>query len=406
MIKKWITYIALCGLCSVLAPTVALAESRAAYQAIEGRNAQGLTIVTNPRWEYNKVRKTYKLVKKKNASGGTAYYKLSDGALQLGIQAGCYYAFDAKGDMITGAKAINGTRYYFTPKSRAAKSAYSVAPGKTTWGMAVKNDWVKVGKSWYYFNSVGQQVPGKKGLQRIHGAYYYLDKNAVPCVSRWVKQKSGAWWYFNEKGRYDSKWIGPRKINGSNYYLNRKGIPYKKCFKTVNGKKYYYTSSGKRASYTGWKTIHQKKYYFGSGHYVILKTGWQRIQKKYYYFGKKGNMYARRWVTIGGKLYYLKANGQAATGWVEMRDTYYHFTQRGVLDRIEFQIPRDEVIVRDVPADTEVSVEERKAIAQSYVGAPLEKLIGAIGAPVREAGRMPSCQGDGTGEDVAYEYDG
>ncbi len=40
------------------------------------------------------------------------------------------------------------------------------------------------------------------------------------------------------------------------------------------------------------------------------------------------------------------------------------------------------------------------------MGATLDELMGAIGAPVREAGRMPSCQGDGTGEDVAYEYDG
>ncbi len=56
--------------------------------------------------------------------------------------------------------------------------------------------------------------------------------------------------------------------------------------------------------------------------------------------------------------------------------------------------------------DSGVSPEEAKSIAQSYVDRSLDELSAAIGAPLREAGRMPSCQGDGTGEDVIYEYDG
>lgn len=80
--------------------------------------------------------------------------------------------------------------------------------------------------------------------------------------------------------------------------------------------------------------------------------------------------------------------------------------QRIAQEQAAQNIPQDEITDQDIPQDTSITSEEAKAIAQSYVGATLDELMGAIGAPVREAGRMPSCQGDGTGEDVAYEYDG
>ncbi len=69
-------------------------------------------------------------------------------------------------------------------------------------------------------------------------------------------------------------------------------------------------------------------------------------------------------------------------------------------------VPQGEITDQEIQDSGGVSMEEAKSIAQSYVGASLDELIGAIGGPLREAGRMPSCQGDGTGEDAAYEYDG
>ncbi len=363
MIKKWIACMAIYGLCSIAAPGLVsadspnsayLAETQAmtetgedgggkendkedekipAYQAKESKNAQGLTVIANPRWDYNKSSKTYKLVKTQTSTGATTYYNASDGVLQLGTQGGYYYAFDSKGNILTGNRVINGKRYYFTTKTKAIKTKASVAPNGSTWGMAVKNSWKKVGKSWYYFNSIGQQALNKKGLQKINGSYYYLDSKFVPRASKWVKQKNGAWWYFNKNGKYNSKRVGSWKINGSYYFLNKKGIPYKKCFKTVKGKKYYYNAAGKRANYTGWKTINKKKYYFNKKHYLEVKPGWQLIGGKYYYFGPKGGMAAKKWSTIGGKRYYFKANGQMATGWVKISGTYYYFNGSGNLDR-------------------------------------------------------------------------
>lgn len=380
MIKKWITCLAIYGLCSIAAPALALAESqndayllesqatategdskdgqepenpngpnqpdnpdkpdepakpdpnRLIYQAKESKNAQGLIVIENPRWEANKAKTTYRLLKTKTAKGEITYYKSDDGVVQLGAKNGSYYLFDKNGNIRTGCLTVNKARYYFTPKSKAAKTKTAYTPNGTTWGMAVKNAWRKSGKSWYYFNSIGRHDQSKKGLQKINGSYYYLDSKFVPCASKWVKQKNGAWQYFNKDGKYNSKRIGSQKIGGSYYFLNKKGIPYKSCFKTVKKKKYYYLSSGKRANYTGWKTINKQKRYFNAKHYLEVKPGWQLIGGKYYYFGPKGGMVAKKWSTIGGKRYYFKSNGQMATGWTKIGGTYYYFNGSGTLD--------------------------------------------------------------------------
>lgn len=354
MIKKWITLAVLwTGICLAVPDAVYaggqdnLGEAAAqageadggetqdkSYKAKEaGKNAQGQKIILDPLWEYNKAGKAYRLVKSKNAEGAATYFTSRDGVIQLGRLPGYYYAFNGKGDMVTGHRTVNNVRYYFTPRAKASKTDAAVAPDRTTLGMAVKDLWVRADKSWLYFNKVGQQAKGKTGLQKINGAYYHLDKNAIPSADKWIKKSNGAWWYFGKDGKYNSTKIGHRKINGSYYYLKKSGIPYKNCFRTVNNKRYYYGKTGGRASYKGWKTIDNKKYYFTGGHYLKAMPGWQKINGKWYYFGPKGKMYAKRWADLGGKRYYLKANGQMASGWSKISGTYYYFNSSGALER-------------------------------------------------------------------------
>lgn len=357
MKKTWATWAILCGFC-LAAPVMASAAGMSPqsmmqmqadagdvdkagedhttgepYQAVEETSTQGLKVITNPLWEYNEAGKTYRLVKTRNTDGQTTYYTLSDGVLQLGTAPGYYYAFSARGDMITDTFVIGGIRYYFTPQSKASASASGITPNQTTLGMAVKNCWVKIGSRWCYFNGLGRQDVSKTGRQKINGSYYYLNKSSAPYTSRWIRQSSGAWWYFGKDGIYNSSLTGSRKINGAWYYLNQKGVPCKNCFKTVSKKKYYYGASGKRASYTGWKLIKKKQYYFNKKHCVVKKTGWQKIKGKSYYFSKKGVMYAQKWAKIGGRQYYFKANGRMASGWTKIGRTYYSFTGSGTLNR-------------------------------------------------------------------------
>ena len=356
MIKKWSILTVLWTAICLAAPTAVLAGGQTApggivlqeetgdiggeetedksYQATEaGTNAQGQKIILDPLWEYNEAGRGYRLVKSKDPQGTPTYYTLSDGVLQLGRTAGYYYAFDAKGDMVTGSRSINGIRYYFTPREKAARTDAAVAADGTTIGMAVRSCWVKVDKSWYYFNNAGQRAVGKTGLQKISDAYYHLNSGGVPSTDKWVKKSDGAWWYFGKNGKYNSAKTGSQKIGNDHYYLKKNGIPYKKCFRTVNKRRYYYKASGKRASYTGWKTVNEKKYYFNNKHYVMVKSGWQTISGKRYYFGPKGKMYAKKWASIGGKRYYFKKNGQMAAGWTKVDKTYYYFTGAGTLDR-------------------------------------------------------------------------
>ncbi len=368
MKKKWIALAILCGGLCLTTPTAALAKNTAvpdiaaqaedtgepdqsvpddpgqedptptpvdkSYQAkIAGKNAQGQQIVLDPLWEYNKASRAYRLVKSKDAQGKATYFTTKDGVLQLGRTAGYYYAFSARGDMLTAVKTVNNVRYSFTTQAKARKTTASVAPNGTTLGMAMRNCWVKTESRWYYFNNAGQQVKSKTGLQKIGGAYYYLSRSWVPSTDKWIKKSNGAYWYFGKDGKYKSSKIGHQKISGSYYYLKKNGVPFKNSFKTVKGKRYYYGKTGKRAQYTGWKTIKNKKYYFSSKHYTVVKPGWQQIGGKWYHFTQKGGMYAKRWATIGGKQYYFKANGQMAADWTKIGGTYYYFRSSGLLDR-------------------------------------------------------------------------
>ncbi len=308
-------------------------EGNVPYESQESTNAQGNKVIADPLWEYQEITRTYRLVKTRTSEGQTTYYDQQDGVLQLGTVPGYYYLFDAKGDMVTGPRTVDGVGYYFTPQSRAVADKADVTPDSTTLGRAVRNSWVKIDSSWRWFNSLGRQDLSKTGLQKINGSYYYLRKSSVPYTCKWIRRNSGAWWYFGKNGKYNSNMTGSRKIGGSWYYLNRKGIPCKKCFKTVKQKKYYYGASGKRALYTGWKSIRKRKYYFSKRHYVIKKTGWQKIEGKTYYFGKKGKMYSDRWAKIDGRQYYFKKNGKMATSWTKIKGTYYCFSASGLLNR-------------------------------------------------------------------------
>ncbi len=235
--------------------------------------------------------------------------------------------------MLTTLQMVNGVRYHFTPRSKAVQDIADVTPDHITLGMAVRDRWMRVDRSWYYFNSLGRQDTGKVGLQRIEGVYYHLRKTGRPYEDRWIKESGGAWWYFGKDGQYNSSKIGSRKINGSYYFLNKRGIPYKKVFKKVGKKKYYYGASGKRADYTGWRTINKKKYYFHKKHYIQIKKGWQLIKGKKYYFTSKGRMYAGKWASIEGRQYYFKSNGQMADKWTKINGVYHCFTSTGSLER-------------------------------------------------------------------------
>lgn len=141
------------------------------------------------------------------------------------------------------------------------------------------------------------------------------------------------------------------KTDGKNvWYVKEDGSIYKKTFKTIDGKRYYFDANGYRAS--GWKKISKKYYYFdtktgeqkkgwltlsGKKYYLdpdtgARKTGWITVDGDQYYMQSNGVM-KKGWLTLNGKKYFLKLKtGKMAKGWLTYgKNTYYFNTKTGVM---------------------------------------------------------------------------
>ena len=139
------------------------------------------------------------------------------------------------------------------------------------------------------------------------------------------------------------------------------------CFKTVNGKTYYFDGEG--YALTGNQTINDKEYFFKNDcsmacdewidgkyygadgvydpdhpigtwiksgnrwwykHYdgSYTKDNWELINDKWYFFDKDGWMITG-WLKRNGIWYYLDANGELTTGWFIDNGIYYYSNERG-----------------------------------------------------------------------------
>lgn len=96
-----------------------------------------------------------------------------------------------------------------------------------------------------------------------------------------------------------------RKKKGKIYYYNSKGKIVKRCWKTINGKRYYFQKNG--AAATGWKTIGKKRYNFTSA--GVMRTGWYTSKKKTYYLSPSNGAMCKGWKKIDGKSYHFKSSG-------------------------------------------------------------------------------------------------
>lgn len=105
-----------------------------------------------------------------------------------------------------------------------------------------------------------------------------------------------------------------RSINGKRYYYNSKGKRAKSCWKTINGKRYYFRYNSQAA--TGFITIKNKRYCFTSS--GVMRTGWYTRGKNRYYFDKATGVMAKGWQRINGKTYYFNSNGvMAKSTWIK-----------------------------------------------------------------------------------------
>lgn len=134
------------------------------------------------------------------------------------------------------------------------------------------NKWVKVNGKWRYNDISGQPVKDTWFTDKNTNKTYLFDVNG-DMVTGWT-QKSGVWYYLGADGERKTGW---QNISGKWYYLNPDGMMM-----------------------TGWQQVNDEWYYLRNDGEMV--TGWAKdLNGKYYYFYSSGKM-AKNTVINGYKL--------------------------------------------------------------------------------------------------------
>ena len=168
---------------------------------------------------------------------------------------------------------------------------------------------------------------------------------------------------------------------------------------TKVGKYYYYYKSGKAVKST-WKTISGKRYYFTSnGRAATLSTS---VKGAYYVFDDKGVLQnsstaGTRTVVVGGKTYQVNKDGKAVSGW--STDSTKRFDKTGLL-MTGVHYGSDGFYAAD-SAGTYLADTTQALNAAAVVNGPVASLVALLGTP--SAGPAVSTNCDG-GYDVIRTY--
>ena len=145
------------------------------------------------------------------------------------------------------------------------------------------------------------------------------------------KTIDGKRYYFNTRG-YAVK--GLQKINGNYYFFNTSTCVMTTGWVTYNGNKYYFGSDG--AGYTEWENIGGHYYYFNPANCVMVK-GFYRVKTKLHYFDSNG-VEQFGWITVNGRKYYLDEYGVVQFGWQTVGGKKYYFDTNGAMVKGVVQI--------------------------------------------------------------------
>ncbi len=207
-------------------------------------------------------------------------------------------------------------------------------------GDRVTDKWAKSGNNWYYLDGAGEMAIDQ--LIEDDDNYYYVDVNGVMVTNQWVAienedagndNEPDEWWYYFQangkalKGPEDNK-VSLKTVNGKKYAFTSEGkMLYgwvdaddaaiinddddaalkgpednKVSLKTVNGKKYAFTSEGKMLY--GWVDADDA---------AIINDDDDAWQRGDYYFGDQNE-------TVNGKKYAFTSEGKMLYGWVDADD--------------------------------------------------------------------------------------
>ena len=267
-----------------------------------------------------------------------------------------YFLDETTGAAVIGWRTVGDNRYYYDATGAMVSGLVSLGDGDYFFaanGTLVKNDFVEIDESVYYFDNDGKKVLGDDDYKEINGERFYLDPEGK-VKTGWVdtdpSSEEKLVYCFETSGDnyvFGQVAVGLVEIKGNLYLFNEttSGYYYGEMMtgmQEYNNEWYMFGSDGIAVS--GWQSDNGATYYFDPETKVAV-LGMTVINKKTYYFshnadGKPallvnetviigGNEYKAdangvlknvdnisTWVDNGDKKIFLSKNGTAVSGWV------------------------------------------------------------------------------------------
>ena len=257
----------------------------------------------------------------------TQYVKTESGWLSYNDT---QYYMDDNGRIATGYWVIDGEEYCFTQRGTAQTEDGWVTDqdGKYHYwygdGHSAKSEWIEEADGTKkYCDENGFMTTGWK---QIDSDWYYFDKNGVMAADTWIGD-----YYVDESGKWLESYRKPHwEFRGSNwYYLNADGSCVKNQWMTIDGKLYYFNSSGHMAR--NWNKFGTSWYYMGSD--GAVRTGWQWVGSDWFYMNSNGIMQTG-WLLDGNTWYYLdSSSGAMKKGWQWVDTAWYYMNSSGAMQK-------------------------------------------------------------------------
>ncbi len=212
-------------------------------------------------------------------------------------------------------------------------------------GVAATNNVLKINGKYYGFDHNGVMAQNEEFeiYSSIHGGYttFRASKDGSLLVNQWYSEKYGNINYYDSVmtaesyediyyyGEDGAMVTGVTTIDGKLYYFSNSGYMYTDSGKTVEGVYYYFDETGVGKAYSeGWnKTYDNQWIYIEDGKLV---KGLKEIDGKTYYFDSSGDLTSEADVYYtGGKYYLIDRYGVVIekTGWVKHNGYYYYLDE-------------------------------------------------------------------------------
>lgn len=167
-----------------------------------------------------------------------------------------------------------------------------------------KGKWVTSSKKKYYLDENGQKVTG---LCVIGSQTYYFNSEGVLQKNKWITVDGETYYLGTDGSTWKKQWL---YYNNVLVYVKADGKMAKGEIVKISGKQYYFNSKGKRSK------------------------GFKKFEGTYYYCNSKGVIQRKKWITKGGKKYYLQKDGVRAESVLLKIGKYkYYFNEKGQMQK-------------------------------------------------------------------------